>query len=143
MKNNGFGIAGACLGALAVVLGAMGAHALKKVLNPEELASFETGVKFLMYGSIQLLVIFLFEHTSSTKFNSKYFHTAGNLVLLGTSLFSFSIFILSTRYITGLGDGLVKIIGPVTPIGGLLIIAGWVFLGMSFVKRSEKNINND
>lgn len=136
MKNNIFGLTGAFFGAIAVILGALGTHALKKVLSPEDLASFEIGVKFLMYGSIQLLVIFLFQHTSSNKFNLKYFDTAGNLVSVGTFLFSFSIFALSTKHLTGFGEG-VKIVGAITPIGGLLIIAGWIFLAMAFVKKNQ------
>ncbi len=113
-------ITGALFGMLSVIFGAFGAHALKKTLSEEQLKSFETGVKYQMYHAIVLLVLgFNFEYTT----NAIYW-----CFTLGIVLFSFSIYglVLSDSK----GEKL-KFLGPITPIGGLLLVIGWLLLIIS------------
>jgi uncharacterized membrane protein YgdD (TMEM256/DUF423 family) len=110
-----------CFGFISIVLGAFGAHALKKVMNPDQLGSFEVGVRYMMYHALFLLFV------SSTSFLlPEQKNVVYNLALLGTLFFSVSIFLLSTSGISGVNF---KFLGPITPIGGLLLIASW---GMTF-----------
>jgi len=116
---------GALLGLLAVVIGAFGAHALKKSLTEEQLKSFETGVKYQMYHAILLLVLSfnLNLDTSLEKYMVYCF-------ILGILLFSFSIYAL----VIGKSKGKnMKFLGPVTPLGGLLLVMGWGLLLYSFI----------
>lgn len=122
-------LAGSLFGAIGVILGALGAHFLKERLGAEQLSSFETGVKFQMYHAIVLLIMALL----LDKFNYKGLNTSILLIIAGTICFSFSIYILSTRSLFGM-SGQLKFLGPVTPIGGLLLIAGWFNLFVTFLK---------
>jgi uncharacterized membrane protein YgdD (TMEM256/DUF423 family) len=108
------------LGALAIILGAFGAHALKKVLSPEQLITFETGVKYQMYHALFLLLI-----PSITSLSDKAKKSILILVQLGVLLFSGSIYLLATNDLTAFNF---KVIGFVTPIGGGLLIAAWCVL---------------
>lgn len=103
---------------LAVVLGAMGAHLLENHLSPESLNSFETAVRYQMYHAIVLLVLGL-----TNKINSK---LISGLFIAGICLFSGSIYLLSTRSLLNIGD--ISFLGPVTPVGGLLLMSAWVIL---------------
>lgn len=115
-------LAGALYGALSVVLGAFGAHALKKVLDTNALASFETGVKYQMYHALVLLVIGYF-----FTFTTKIEYAAAWCFIAGTFLFSGSIYLLSMQ---SAWQANLKFLGPVTPLGGLLMIVGWVLLAV-------------
>lgn len=117
---------GATLGMIAIILGAFGAHALKKVLSIEQLSTFETGVRYQMYHALFLLFIGLMKNISLKAKKTIYF-----LVLFGILLFSGSIYLLATNDLTAFDF---KVIGFITPIGGLLLIVAWVIL---FI-----NINN-
>ena len=116
----------AFLGMVAIILGAFGAHALKKVLTPEQLISFETGVRYQMYQAF-----FLFFLASQNDILEKTKKTIFTLITLGTLFFSGSIYLLSTTEITGVNF---KPIGFITPIGGLLLIIAWGMLGYSILK---------
>lgn len=116
---------GALYGLLAVVFGASGAHALKKKLTPELLHSFETGVKYQMYHAIILLVLGF-----NLGFDNALDAAIVNCFIFGTLLFSFSIYALCLS--AAKGEKL-RFLGPVTPIGGLLLVAGWALLLYSFV----------
>jgi uncharacterized membrane protein YgdD (TMEM256/DUF423 family) len=110
------------LGVTAIILGAFGAHALKKQLTVEELVTFETGVKYQMYHALFLLFLGL-----TTLVTEKSKKTIFLLVLLGVIFFSGSIYLLSTKTISGIDF---KPLGIITPIGGTLLILGWaIFLG--------------
>lgn len=122
----------AILGMIAIILGAFGAHALKKVLNIEQLATFETGVRYQMYHALFLLFIGLVP-----TLNLKAKKIIYNLVLSGILLFSGSIYLLATNELTPFFD--FKIIGFVTPIGGLLLISAWVVLLYNITKKSDNN----
>lgn len=119
-------VIGAIYGMTSVILGAFGAHAFKKILSAERLTSFETGVKYQMYSALLLLIIGFF-----LKFETSIERWASILLILGTFFFSVSIYFLSFQEILG---GNFKFLGPVTPLGGLLIILGWLFLIITLVK---------
>jgi len=118
-------LSGALFGLLAVVFGAFGAHALKKTLSESQLKSFDTGVKYQMYHAILLLVLgFNLGFTTALEKNMAYCFIAG------VFLFSFSIYGLSIGASKGKS---LKFLGPVTPLGGLLLIMGWGLLFYSFI----------
>jgi uncharacterized membrane protein YgdD (TMEM256/DUF423 family) len=107
----------AFLGMTAIVLGAFGAHALKKFLSADQLISFETGVKYQMYHA--LFILFLGPITSiSEKAKKRVFQ----MIVLGIIFFSGSIYLLTTKAISGIDF---KFLGIITPIGGTLLIVGW------------------
>ncbi|WP_028892338.1 DUF423 domain-containing protein [Tenacibaculum sp. 47A_GOM-205m] len=110
-------ITGALFGMFAVIFGAFGAHALKKVLNEEQLKSFETGVKYQMYHALVLLFVgSYFDVPSSTIYYA---------FVVGIILFSFSIYGLVLSDAKGKK---MKFLGPITPLGGLILIVGWALL---------------
>jgi uncharacterized membrane protein YgdD (TMEM256/DUF423 family) len=117
---------GAVYGMLSVILGAFGAHALKKILSVERLESFETGVRYQMYAAFFLLIVgyILKFDTSSQKWISI-------LMIVGTILFSFSIYGLSLQDYLGAN---LKFLGPITPLGGLFMILSWGMLIWYFAK---------
>lgn len=122
---------GIILGMIAIILGAFGAHALKKVLTIDQLATFETGVRYQMYHALFLLFIGLMNSISLKTKNTIYF-----LVLFGVLLFSGSIYLLATNNLTSFDF---KTLGFLTPIGGLLLIAAWGTLLISVLnKRTQK-----
>lgn len=117
----------AVLGFIAIILGAFGAHALKEILDANQLASFETGVKYQMYHALFLLFLGTSNLVSEKAKKSIYF-----LVLFGVVLFSGSIYLLATKNISGVDF---RFIGIVTPIGGLLMIVGWGILFLNIIKK--------
>jgi uncharacterized membrane protein YgdD (TMEM256/DUF423 family) len=119
-------------GAVAVMLGALGAHALKGLLSPDLLASFETGVRYHLIHSILLLVLAVM--VKSEMLNTRRLVLASNLLIAGMILFSGSIYLLSTRHL--MNADFLKILGPITPIGGILLIYSWCLIALSF--RSTK-----
>ncbi|WP_298221238.1 DUF423 domain-containing protein [Flavobacterium sp.] len=119
----------AFLGMTAIVLGAFGAHALKKVLNLEQLSTFETGVKYQMYHALFLLFVGLSSNIAEqTKKVIYYF------VVTGVVFFSGSIYLLATDDLNSFNF---KTIGFITPIGGLLLIIGWLWLFIDFCKKKR------
>lgn len=118
---------GAVLGFIAIVLGAFGAHALKKVLDVDQLTSFETGVKYQMYHALFLLFIGSLNQVSEKTKQTIYY-----LVLFGVILFSGSIYLLATKNVTNVDF---SIIGFLTPIGGLLMIMAWGLLFLNILKK--------
>lgn len=109
--------------ALAVMLGAFGAHGLKSKLTEEMLTIFETGVAYHFYHAIGLLVLGIAAHYLS---DSAYLKWSGWLMLGGILIFSGSLYILS---ISG-----VRWLGAITPIGGLCFIASWVLFAIAVWK---------
>lgn len=107
-------------GLLAIILGAFGAHALKTILTPESLASFEVGVKYQMYHAIVLLVLGF-----NFSFSNRLEKSIAWSFIIGSFLFSFSIYLLS---FAGAWNVNLKFMGPVTPLGGLFMITGWALL---------------
>ncbi|MEM9022541.1 MAG: DUF423 domain-containing protein [Bacteroidota bacterium] len=118
------------MGTIGVVLGALGAHALTEHLSAKELGAFETGVRYHMYHTLALLAL----AALTGRVKAAGIRWTGNLFAVGTLLFSGSLYLLSTQKITGLALG---ILGPVTPIGGLLLIIGWAALLWSVLKSKS------
>lgn len=122
MMNNPAIITGLLFGVLAIIFGAFGAHALKKLISEQKLESFETGVRYQFYNAFFLMILGIgFNNilTNNLLLWSYYF------VTIGTILFSLSIYLLA------LADYLkrnFKFLGPITPLGGLLMIIGWFCL---------------
>ncbi|WP_339664387.1 DUF423 domain-containing protein [Maribacter arcticus] len=118
---------GALLGLLAVVFGAFGAHLLKKLFTVDQLNSFETGVKYQMYHALVILMLsFNFNLESSLEKNMMF------CFIIGTFLFSFSIYGLCISAAKGKK---LKILGPITPLGGLFLVIGWGLLLYHFIKN--------
>ncbi len=116
----------ALLGALSVILGAFAAHGLKKVVDEHAVSIFETGVRYQFYHVFALaLVAILYKD-----FRNKLVEWSGFLFIIGTIFFSGSLYALTFKTAAGI-DGL-NWVGPITPIGGVLFIAGWIclFLGI-------------
>ena len=114
----------ACLGALTIILGAFGAHALQERLSSEGLKSFETAVRYQMYHVIVLLFVNI-----HANFILKTKRILNLLFLLGILLFSGSIYAIT------LGVS-AKSIWFITPLGGLFFILGWVYMAFVFVKKN-------
>ncbi|MDM1501117.1 DUF423 domain-containing protein [Myroides marinus] len=117
-------IAGSIYGVLAIILGAFGAHALKKHMTAERLESFEVGVKYQMYHAIFLVVLGLMPAQLDIR-------GAINIIIIGVFLFSFSIYGLT---LSATFKKKIKVLGPITPIGGLCMVIGWVMLLIQFIK---------
>lgn len=125
MKNTVL-IFGALYGMLSVILGAFGAHAFKKILSPAQLESFETGVRYMMYSAFYLLLVgYILNFQSGAE------RWIGWLMIIGTLLFSASIYLLSFQESWGVN---LRFLGPVTPIGGLMMIISWAMLMFYFFK---------
>ncbi|MAZ28868.1 MAG: hypothetical protein CL868_17540 [Cytophagaceae bacterium] len=118
---------GAFFGFLGIILGAFGAHALKKRFTADQLTSWETGVKYQMYHALVLLIIGF-----NLGFNTGLENAVAWLFVIGTVLFSFSIYGLCISGATGKKW---KFLGPITPLGGLCLAAGWICLLVYFVKE--------
>ena len=118
---------GALFGLLAVVFGAFGAHVLKKSFTPEQLTSFETGVKYQMYHALVLLMI-----SFNLNLDSGLEKYMVYCFIVGTLLFSFSIYGLCISSSKGKK---LKFLGPVTPLGGLFLVTGWSLLLYYFVRN--------
>ena len=127
--ENRITITGLFFGVTSIILGAFGAHALKKVLTVDQLVTFETGVKYQMYHALFLLFL-----AKNESINLKTKKTVFYLISIGVVLFSFSIFLLTTKNVTSIDF---KFLGPITPVGGLLLISGWMILFINFFKRKE------
>lgn len=108
------------MGIVAIVLGAFGAHGLKKLLSTDQLTTFEVGVRYQIYHALFLLFV-----VNNSFLTLKEKTIVFYLALVGVILFSGSIYLLSTSTITSIKT---KIIGPLTPLGGLLLIASWSYM---------------
>lgn len=119
MNKTIFGI-GILFGVLSVILGAFGAHGLEPLIGANAIMTFETGVRYQMYHALFLLIL------ANTKFLPEQGKKAVfYLIVLGIVLFSFSIYFLSTNTLTSFDF---KKIALLTPLGGTLLIFGWILL---------------
>jgi uncharacterized membrane protein YgdD (TMEM256/DUF423 family) len=119
-------ITAAILGITGIVLGAFGAHGLKTLITVEAQQTFETGVRYQMYHALFLLFV-----GSINSISTKAKHLIYYLTLVGVVFFSGSIYGLATNALTTFDF---KIIGIMTPIGGLCLIGAWVFVFVEFLK---------
>jgi uncharacterized membrane protein YgdD (TMEM256/DUF423 family) len=115
-------------GAVAVILGAFGAHGLKNLIPADALTIWAKGVEYQFYHTFALLFLSTF-----ARFRTKLVDIAYYCFTIGIILFSGSLYLLATREILHLN--FVDFIGPVTPVGGLLLVAGWAFLFFAALKN--------
>jgi uncharacterized membrane protein YgdD (TMEM256/DUF423 family) len=109
-------VIGAVMGLISVVLGALGAHLLQSYLDAEALHIFETGARFQMYHAIMLIITGVMYGI----WQSKLLTIAGGFFLIGTLIFSGSLYSLAISDI--------KVLGAIAPIGGLGLMSGWAIL---------------
>lgn len=125
-----FIIAAAIFGGLGVALGAFGAHGLERVTDDEKiLQGFRTGVQYQLYHALALLAVAILYD----KFPFKMMKWAGYSFIAGTILFSGSLYLLTFLKIQE--SNAVKFAGPVTPLGGVCFIAGWLFLLVAVLRK--------
>ncbi len=123
-------ITAATFGGLAVALGAFGAHGLEKVTSDEKiLHGYQTAVQYQMYHALALLAVGIL----SGQLTNRYIHWAANCFIAGVFLFSGSLYLLTFLKIQG--STAVKFVGPVTPLGGIFFIAGWLLLLLAILKK--------
>lgn len=124
-------ITGAVFGFVAVLLGAFGAHGLKNLVAQNNIDSFNTGVRYQMYHAFVFLMLGSLLHH-----NVKHLRRLFYFFLIGTVLFSGSIYVLVLDDVLGIDATTIAFL---TPIGGLLLLIGWVLLLLEFVKYDSKN----
>ena len=117
-QQHSFFLWGSILAMLAVVLGAFTTHTLSEMISPVQLASFRTGVRYQFYHAFALLLLGVIQQQNPTIS----YKGVGRFFIIGTLLFSLSIYLLATKDLTHIST---KILGPLTPIGGLSLILGW------------------
>jgi uncharacterized membrane protein YgdD (TMEM256/DUF423 family) len=121
------GLSFACLG---VVIGAFAAHGLKPLLSLKEINNFETGVKYQFYHAFALIILGILG--AIIPLNERLFKVAGFLFFIGVILFSGSLYLLSTQSLFNIS---IPLLGPITPLGGSLLIFGWVFTAWGLIKK--------
>ena len=124
-----FLILGTILGGLSVALGAFGAHGLKKIVSPESVATYQTGVQYQMYHALALLLIGVL----AERWTGSFFHYAGFFFLGGIVLFSGSLYLIVSMH--AMNKPVPLPVNLVTPIGGLLFIAGWILLLIGIIRK--------
>ena len=119
-------------GLLSVVLGAFGAHGLKKVVSAEMLAAYQTGVQYQFIHTLVLLAIAILLLTAITSpAVVKTLKLSANLMIAGMLLFSGSLY---TMTFMSVAAGFPAWLGPITPIGGLALIMAWILLAVAAFK---------
>lgn len=127
----------AFLGALTVALGAFGAHALKAVLSPSALITYETAVRYQMYHVVALLITGILMNKAASPKQQKLLNRAGLFFIDGIVLFSGSLYFIVAKPFLGI-EGL-PWVGVITPMGGLLWIIAWVLLAFSQLPSVENS----
>lgn len=114
-------------GTIAVLMGAFGAHGLKNLIDAPSLAIWQKGIEYQFYHTFALLYL-----SSFARYRNKLINIAYFCFTFGIILFSGSLYLLATRTILNLG--FTEFIGPITPIGGLLFVLGWIMLFFAALK---------
>lgn len=127
----------AFLGALTVALGAFGAHALKAVLSPAALITYETAVRYQMYHVVALLITGILMNKAASPKDQKLLSRAGLFFIDGIVLFSGSLYFIVAKPFLGI-EGL-PWVGVITPMGGLLWMVAWVLLALSQLPSVENS----
>lgn len=122
-------IVSSLLGAITIAIGAFGAHGLKSLVDEESLRTFETGVRYQMYHVLALLAFSFSKHLPA-----KALLLVFRFFLLGILFFSGSIYFLALQEVLPFS---VRFLGPITPLGGLLFIMGWLYLAYSVYKQKD------
>lgn len=131
MSSRFYLLVSALSGAVSVALGAFGAHGLKKIVSPEMLVVYQTGVQYQFIHSLALLalaILLLVPAAESVKGLVKW---SAHLMMLGIVLFSGSLYTMTFMSACG---GFPAWLGPITPIGGLAFIMGWILLMVAAFK---------
>lgn len=121
--------AGASFAAVSVVLGAFGAHQLKEIIEAKDLVTWETACRYQMYHAFALILL------SMISSEHRYLKRAGFFFSLGIVLFSGSLYFIALKDVFSMN---LKFIGPLTPIGGLFFVVGWVTLLLFSISNMEK-----
>ena len=119
----------AILGALAVGIGAFGAHGLKPKLSSEQIEVFKTASQYHFYHAFALLLIGILSIIKSDKL----LIWAGYLMIAGILMFSGSLYLLASRQVLGIESW--TWLGPLTPLGGFCFILAWIFIGIYGMRR--------
>jgi len=121
-----FAICGAASGFIAVAAGAFGAHALQARLSPDLLAVFETGARYQMFHALALLAV----AWAASHWPGRLAAASGGCFVAGTVLFSGSLYLLALTGVRGFG--------AITPVGGVLFLAGWLLLGAAAWRGAKR-----
>lgn len=124
-----FIVIGTLLAGLAVALGAFGAHGLKKIVSPENVATYQTGVQYQMYHALALILVGIL----SDRIYNSFVSYAGVLFVAGVVLFSGSLYLIVSMQ--AMNKTVPTAVGVLTPIGGLFFIAGWACLLVGLLKK--------
>jgi uncharacterized membrane protein YgdD (TMEM256/DUF423 family) len=122
MHGRAWILLGCSWAALGVVLGAFGAHLLKSTLAPEQLVTWDTAVRYQLVHALALIAFGLFSERSSGR------DYPGALLLLGSLFFSGSLYALCFEFLK-------SVMGPLTPLGGLMMILGWLGFAREALRR--------
>jgi uncharacterized membrane protein YgdD (TMEM256/DUF423 family) len=123
--HKGYIVTASSMLALAVILGAFGAHGLKAIVPPETVSTFETGVRYHFYHSFALLAAGILFDRGRTR----WMKFAGFAFIAGIVLFSGSLYLLTLLRATETAG--LRGIGIITPFGGLFFVAGWIALAIA------------
>lgn len=117
------------LGALAVAMGAFGAHILSDKITSSSLEVYKTAVFYhFIHTMVALIALVL-----AVVLKEPMFKTASVILIIGVIFFSGSLYLLSLREVLHI-ESWSKVLGPITPLGGLLFITGWIILGIGLYK---------
>ncbi len=119
-------LSGILLIVIAIIFGAFGAHLLKELITAEKLLSFEVGVRYQMYHGLALLIIGM----NADKFTFS-LQPVIQLIWYGVILFCGSIYLLALQDVFKVS---LSYLGPITPVGGTLLIVAWVILFIKFIR---------
>ena len=128
MRKDKFIVIAILFAITTILLGAIGAHYLKNIISEDQLKSFNTCIRYQMFHTIALLILAL----NNKKFNH-HLNKSLYLMTIGTLLFSFSIYLLSLQDLINIS---LDFIGPITPLGGIVLILSWIILLIS-IKKSN------
>ena len=124
-----FLIIGTILAGLAVALGAFGAHGLKKIVDADTVAIYQTGVQYQMYHALVLLAVGIL----ADRIQNGIINYAGFLFIAGIVLFSGSLYLIAS--LKAMNKEISTGVGIMTPIGGMLFIIGWILLLFALLKK--------
>jgi uncharacterized membrane protein YgdD (TMEM256/DUF423 family) len=131
MKQKNILLLGIVMAGTAVILGAFGAHGLKKMITPEQLEVFKTGVQYQFYHAIGMILVGIIGQQTDHTFIKR----AAWMFFFGIIGFSGSLYLMTLFYAQNTEGP--KWIGPITPLGGVLFIAGWVMFGLGIYKSNK------
>lgn len=131
MKNKNGLVAATLLAGLAVILGAFGAHGLKTLVSPLQIETFKTGVQYHFYHALAMaLAVIISQYIDNQNIRRSIGLFAGGILCFSGSLYGFTLS-------EALGTEGVRWLGPVTPLGGVFFILGWLNLVIGIYKSKK------